>query len=170
MVEAFILMKNKKRNDYSFKCLLFILSYFIILTVCWTWRWILHVNNITPVVTTSAKCALKIVFHGFLEQLGFAQHKVEKPLALIWVGFLGVRFDSLELGYKLQIWHVSTHTYVASENIPFINKALLILLMSAFLYKKSPFFGKNSTFTILWELCLRFFNFVFSCCKMKGYY
>ena len=41
---------------------------------------------------------------------------------------------------KLEIWHVSTNTYVVSENIPFSTKAVLILLMSVF-------FGQNSTFT-----------------------
>ena len=41
---------------------------------------------------------------------------------------------------KLEIWHVSTNTYVVSENIPFSTKAVLILLMSIF-------FGQNSTFT-----------------------
>ena len=50
-------------------------------------------------------------------------------LTLIWVGFLGVCFKvtggeftlpvlkSLKLCYKLKIWHVSTHSYVVSENI-----------------------------------------------------
>ena len=38
----------------------------------------------------------------------------------------------LELCWKLQIWHVSTHTYLVSEIIPFSTKAVLILLMSAF--------------------------------------
>ena len=41
---------------------------------------------------------------------------------------------------KLEIWHVSTNTYVVSENIPFSTKAVLILLMSIF-------FAQNSTFT-----------------------
>ena len=48
---------------------------------------------------------------------------------------------------KLEIWYVSTHTYIVSENIPFSTKALLILMMLAFLCKKSAFFGKNSTLT-----------------------
>ena len=47
--------------------------------------------------------------------------------------------------YKLEIWQVSTHAYVVSENTPFNTKAFLILLMSAFFRKKSVFFG--STFT-----------------------
>ena len=40
----------------------------------------------------------------------------------------------------------NSNTYAVSENILFSTKALLILLMSAFLCKKS-FVGKNSTFT-----------------------
>ena len=54
------------------------------------------------------------------------------PLTLIWVGFSGIRFEVqggggggitpvnnlLELRYKLQIWHVNTHPYVVSNNIP----------------------------------------------------
>ena len=55
-------------------------------------------------------------------------------LTLFWVGFLGVRFEGVEEGGKIiplpnlklvkimletQIWHVSTHPYVVSENIPF---------------------------------------------------
>ena len=43
---------------------------------------------------------------------------------------------------KLEIWYVSTDTYVASENIPLSTKALLILLMSAF------FFAKNVLFSV----------------------
>ena len=41
---------------------------------------------------------------------------------------------------NLEIWNVSTHTFLVSENIPLSIKALLILMMSAF-------FGKNSTIT-----------------------
>ena len=44
-------------------------------------------------------------------------------------------------------WHVSTHTYVVTENIPFITNPLLTLLTSAFFSKKSAFYGQNSTFT-----------------------
>ena len=39
----------------------------------------------------------------------------------------------------LEIWYVSTHPYVVSENITFSTKAPLILLMSAFSCKKSAF-------------------------------
>ena len=48
---------------------------------------------------------------------------------------------------ELEIWYVSTHTYVVSEKISFSTKALLILLMSVFFCQKSTFFGKNNTFT-----------------------
>ena len=79
-------------------------------------------------------------------------------LTLIWVDFLGVRFEVGEglkltpsrlklIRIMLEIWHVSTHTYVVLENIPFSTKTLLILLMSTFFCKRSLFFGKNSTFT-----------------------
>ena len=39
------------------------------------------------------------------------------------------------------------HTYVVSENISFSTRILLILVMPAFFFKKSTFFGKISTFT-----------------------
>ena len=69
MVEALILIKNKKRNGYSFQCLLFILSYFMIF-MCWIWRWLHHAKNTTPVTMSAkqveTKHALKIIFHGFL--------------------------------------------------------------------------------------------------------
>ena len=48
---------------------------------------------------------------------------------------------------EIQLWHVSTHTCVVSENISFNTRTLLILLMSAFFCKKSSFFGQSSTFT-----------------------
>ena len=68
-------------------------------------------------------------------------------LTLIWVGFSGTRFAMggegvklprqkfLELFHKLEIWYVSTHTYVVSENIPLSIKNPLILLISAFFFK-----------------------------------
>ena len=70
-------------------------------------------------------------------------------------GFLGVCFEvvgeklslCLELCQKLEIWYVSTHTYIVSENIPFSTKLLLILLMPAFFCEQSAFLDKNSTFT-----------------------
>ena len=66
-------------------------------------------------------------------------------LTLIWVGFLGVRFEVCvarggvvsKTRYKLQIWYVSRHTYVVSENLSFSTKALLILLMSEKMTMKS---------------------------------
>ena len=46
------------------------------------------------------------------------------------------------VGIMLETWHVSTDTYVVSENIAFISKTLLILLMSAFFCQKSAFLAK----------------------------
>ena len=48
-------------------------------------------------------------------------------VALIWLVFLGVLFEVVwdAIGY-----HVNTHIYDVSGNIPFITKAFLILLMS----------------------------------------
>ena len=48
------------------------------------------------------------------------------------------------------------------------------MLISVFFFKKSAFFGKNSTITqllkeIVWELCQRFFSSFFSFCKIKVY-
>ena len=76
------------------------------------------------------------------------------------VGILGIRFEVrgeitpphpclklVRTMLETLNFHVSTHTYVVSENIPFSAKAFLILLMSAFFFKKSVFFGKNSIFT-----------------------
>ena len=71
------------------------------------------------------------------------------------VDFLGVCFEWVEGGgvitttpspclnllkicHELEIWYVSTHTYLVFKNVPFSTKALLILRMLAF-------FGKNST-------------------------
>ena len=68
---------------------------------------------------------------------------------------------------------VHNYAHVVSEKIPFITKTPLILLISAFFFCKKPaFFVKNKTLLkgIARELCLRFFNSVFSFCKMKGYF
>ena len=43
-------------------------------------------------------------------------------------------------------WHISTDIYAVSEDIHFITKVLLILLMSAFFCKKVAFSSQNSTF------------------------
>ena len=43
---------------------------------------------------------------------------------------------------KLQIWYVSRHTYLVSENIPSSTKALLIFLMSAFCVQSQHFLQK----------------------------
>ena len=72
----------------------------------------------------------------------------ESSLTLVSVGFSGIHFalggglklppvkNLLELRYKLEIWYVSTHTYVVLENIPFSTKNPLILLISAFFASK----------------------------------
>ena len=50
-----------------------------------------------------------------------------------------------------------------SGNIPFTSKTLLILLMSAFFYKKSAFSGKRCTFTQIYSMraVLEMFKFSF---------
>ena len=48
-----------------------------------------------------------------------------------------------ELCYKLQIWHVSTHPYVVSENILFSALTSLILLLSAFFLQKIRVFCRK---------------------------
>ena len=53
----------------------------------------------------------------------------------------------LELRQKLEIWHISTLSYVVSENIPFRTKALLIFLMSIIFCKKSAIYGQYGIFT-----------------------
>ena len=73
---------------------------------------------------------------------------------------------------KLNIWYVSIHTYVVSGNIPFSTKAFLILLMLAYFFKNQHFLAKIVPLAeaILWEMCYWFFSFIFSLCKIKGYY
>ena len=72
-------------------------------------------------------------------------------LTLIWVGFLGVYFEVwwggggitfprlclklVRIMLETSNWHLSTQTYLGSENIPFSTKLLIILLMSAFFAK-----------------------------------
>ena len=53
-----------------------------------------------------------------------------------------------------KIWHVSTHTYVVLENIPFTTKIPFILLMLAF----SAFFGKSCVrvFLVLLSVFVRY--------------
>ena len=81
-------------------------------------------------------------------------------LTLIWVGFLGVRFEVRVSGeevsnitppplpYLKVVWIMleSTYPYVVSENMSFSVKALLILLMAVLLQKISVFWPK-CTFT-----------------------
>ena len=68
--------------------------------------------------------------------------------------FLGIPFEvgvkltpaenSLEIRQKLEIQHVNALTSLASENTPFSTKALLLLLISAFILQKISILGKNS--------------------------
>ena len=44
---------------------------------------------------------------------------------------------------RKKTWFVSAHTNAVSENVPFRTKAILILLISAFLTKNQHFFGQN---------------------------
>ena len=73
-------------------------------------------------------------------------------LTLIWVDFLGVRFErggrageggwgvkNPLLSYQKL---VNIHSYGVSENIPFSTKALLILMVSAFFTKNQHFVAK----------------------------
>ena len=66
--------------------------------------------------------------------------------------------------------YLSSHTYIVSENVHFSSMTPLILLMSAFLCKKSSFLSKIALLFKVWELCWRFFRSVFSFCKIKGNY
>ena len=75
-------------------------------------------------------------------------------LTLIWVCSLGVRFKVgggggvklpavkklLEFCYKLEIWYVSTHTYVVSEDIPSSTKGLLIFADVSIFQQKTSIF------------------------------
>ena len=55
--------------------------------------------------------------------------------------------NQMDFKIRFQMNFYEYLTLVVSEDIPFSNKAHLILLMSPFFRKKSSFFGKNSTFT-----------------------
>ena len=44
----------------------------------------------------------------------------------------GVCIQLVRIMLEIEIWYVSTNTYVILENIPFSTKNFLILLMSAF--------------------------------------
>ena len=50
--------------------------------------------------------------------------------------------NTLELRYKVENWHLSTHTYAVLENIPFTTENFLILLMSDSLAKYLNFLAK----------------------------
>ena len=90
-------------------------------------------------------------------------------LTLIWMSFLGVRFEVCVCAGRgeggklprppllclkfvrimLETWNLARkyeHMY-SFRNVSLSTKALLILLMSAFFAKNQRFFGQNSTFT-----------------------
>ena len=74
----------------------------------------------------------RYVAKKWIEKITKSRVLNEDSLTLIWVSFLRVRFaieggevkNLLELCYKFEIWCVSTHTYVVSENMLFSNKNL----------------------------------------------
>ena len=64
------------------------------------------------------------------------------------MGFLGIRFEVERMGAGVKLFPPFAQKYVVLENLPFSTKALLILLMLAFLFlQKSAFFDRNSPFT-----------------------
>ena len=48
-------------------------------------------------------------------------------------------YNLLRLSYKLEIWYVSTETYVVPTDIPFTTRIPLILLISDFFCKNQHF-------------------------------
>ena len=99
-------------------------------------------------LSTSSKVAsLNIISISFRPRLEFSKPKTAWNKVLVSSKKLPLVQNLLELCQKLQIWHVSTHPYVVSENIPFSAQAPLILLMSVFFCKKLAFFVQKSTFT-----------------------
>ena len=50
------------------------------------------------------------------------------------MGFLGIRFEVEGMGAGVKLFPPLAHTYVVLENLPFSTKALLILLILAFLF------------------------------------
>ena len=106
---------------------------------------------------------------------------------LIWVGFLGFRFevcvwggggDKINPCLKLVRIMLETlnltrkYTHIcSSREYTFSTKVSLILLMSAFFGKKSAVFAQKYIYSKQYcESCVRdFFSSVFSFCKMKGY-
>ena len=64
-------------------------------------------------------------------------------LTLMWVVFLGVRFEMEGWGKITPCIKLVTHPYLGSKCMSFSTKALLILLMSAFFLQKiSVFWSK----------------------------
>ena len=83
-------------------------------------------------------------------------------LILIWVGFLGfiLRWRVGEITSSLKLVRIMLETWTlvrthlsSFKKYVFSAKTPLILLMSAFLWKKSEFFGENSTFTQSNSMC-----------------
>ena len=98
-------------------------------------------------------CPDQLTFKKFISKMSHFHTR----LILIWVGFLGVRFEVWGSGVEgvklvavmqqLKIL-VRKYTHMRSfRKYNFFIKALLSLLMSAFFAIYQHFFGKNSTFT-----------------------
>ena len=90
-------------------------------------------------------------------------------LTLIWLEFLGDDFAVVVgrgikklLRIMLEIWFLTTKTYVVSESIPFRIKTSLILLMSAFFVQKISIFSQKQYFYSK-QLCKSWV------CKIKVY-
>ena len=91
------------------------------------------------------------VFHGTLHFYKFEGADFEHDNSLFKINPKNTQVRHFNSKFKV-FWFrkniaFRANTYVASENIPFSSKALLILLVSAFFCKKLAFSGQNSTFT-----------------------
>ena len=120
-------------------------------------------------LSTSSKVAsLNIISISFRPRLEFSKPKTA------WNKVLPLVQNLLELCQKLQIWHVSTHPYVVSENISFSAQVgpLNFADVSIFFAKISVFCSKKYLYSKQQcESCVRdFFSSVFSFSKAKGYY
>ena len=85
----------------------------------------------------------------------------------------GVKLPRLKpVRITLETWNVvRKYAHICSfRKYTFQYQGPLHLADVSIFCKKSAFFDKNSAFTQSRELCLRFFNSVFSFCKIKGYY
>ena len=95
------------------------------------------------------------------------------------MGFLGVPFvgrggvGKITSRLKLVIIMLETWNLVRMyTHISFNTRNILILLMSASFGKNQHFVSKIVRLfkAIVWELCNKFFSYIFSFCKIKGYY